>query len=174
MKTIFLLCCLLQSLIGFTQAGVLDQTFSGDGKVITAVGTGNDHAYGVASQPNGKLVVVGSSENGASTDFAIVRYNSDGSLDNSFSGDGKLILDIAGGNDEARAVVILSNGMILISGFASVGNSTDFAIVLLSADGKLVNSFSGDGKATIDFSGTDDFCYSMLVNNDKIYLVGST
>lgn len=174
MKTIFLLYCLLQSLIGFTQAGVLDQTFSGDGKVITAVGTGNDQAFGVASQPNGKLVVVGSSENGASTDFAIVRYNSDGSLDNSFSGDGKLMLDIAGGNDEARAVVILTNGMILISGFASVGNSIDFAIVLLSSDGKLVNSFSGDGKATIDFSGTDDFCYSMLVNNDKIYLAGST
>lgn len=174
MRGILLLCLLLQAFDSFTQAGVLDQTFSGDGKVITAVGTGDDQAYGIASQPNGKLVVVGTSENGASTDFAIVRYNADGSLDNSFSGDGKLLLDIAGGNDEARAVVILSNGMILVSGFASVGNSIDFAIVLLSSDGKLVNTFSSDGKATIDFSGTDDYCYSMLVFNDKIYLAGST
>lgn len=37
-----------------------------------------------------------------------------------------------------------------------------------------VNTFSSDGKATIDFSGTDDYCYSMLVFNDKIYLAGST
>lgn len=137
MRGILLLCLLLQAFDSFTQAGVLDQTFSGDGKVITAVGTGDDQAYGIASQPNGKLVVVGTSENGASTDFAIVRYNADGSLDNSFSGDGKLLLDIAGGNYEARAVVILSIGMILVSGFASVGNSIDFAIVLLSSDGKL-------------------------------------
>jgi len=174
MKFIALICLLMMPLMFFAQAGVLDQTFSGDGKLITAVGNGNDQAYGIACQSNGKIVLVGTSENNANTDFAIVRYNADGSLDNSFSGDGKLILDIAGGNDEARAVVVLANGTLLISGYASVGNSIDFAIVLLSSDGKLLNTFSGDGKATVDFSGTDDYCYSMAVYNDKIYLGGSS
>ncbi len=159
---------------GWSQAGVLDQTFSGDGKVVSPVGSGDDQAFGVACQTNGKIVVVGRSAVGNASDFAIVRYNEDGSLDNSFSGDGKLLVDIAGGVDEARSVVILANGNILVAGFASVGNSIDFAIIELSSDGKLSSSFSGDGKASFDFTKTDDYCYSMLVSNNRIYLAGTT
>ncbi|MBK9108470.1 MAG: T9SS type A sorting domain-containing protein [Saprospiraceae bacterium] len=157
-----------------SQSGSLDQSFSGDGKLTSMIGSGDDRAFGLTTQANGKIIVVGSTVNGSQSDFAIVRYNSDGTPDNSFSGDGKLVIDFNGGDDEARSVIVLNNGNILISGSASIGNSYDFALVMITADGRLQTSFSGDGKLNIDFNKLDDFCYSMQVFNNKIYLGGQT
>ena len=66
-------------------AGDLDTTFDGDGKVTTAVGSFTDEARGVAIQSDGKIVVAGISFNGSNNDFALTRYNSDGSLDTTFN-----------------------------------------------------------------------------------------
>src|SRR5207249_4228790 len=61
----------------------------GDGTLTTAIG-GNGVGYSVAAQADGKILVAGHSYNGANYDFAVARYNADGTLDTSFSGDGKL------------------------------------------------------------------------------------
>ncbi len=70
--------------------GDLDPTFNGTGKVTTPVGSSTDQAYAVAVQPNGKIVAAGYSYNGSNNDFAVVRYNADGSLDTSFASGGKV------------------------------------------------------------------------------------
>ena len=64
--------------------GSLDTNFDSDGKVTTAIGSANDYALSVAIQSDGKIVAAGYSDNGSNDDFALVRYNTDGSLDTSF------------------------------------------------------------------------------------------
>ena len=78
-------------LVRYNANGSIDTSFDGDGKALTNFeGTSSDHAYSMALQPDGKIVVAGTSTQGASDHFAVVRYNADGSLDTTFSGDGKL------------------------------------------------------------------------------------
>jgi uncharacterized delta-60 repeat protein len=59
----------------------------------------------VIQQADGKLVVAGYSHNGSNSDFALVRYNADGSLDTGFDGDGKVTTDIGGSNDVGYSVI---------------------------------------------------------------------
>jgi len=64
-------------------AGNLDPTFGNGGKVITSITPGQDKAYCVAIQTNGKIIVVGhSSSTITGKDFTVIRYNSEGTLDN--------------------------------------------------------------------------------------------
>ena len=73
--------------------GSLDASFDGDGRVFTDFGY-SDGAYGLAIQPDGKIVAVGNARSGSSRDtneFGVARYNPDGSLDRSFDGDGKVL-----------------------------------------------------------------------------------
>ncbi len=80
---------------------MLDTSFSDDGKQTTDFG-GTDGANGVAVQGNGKIVVVGRAA-APETDFALARYNPNGSLDASFSGDGKRTTDFGSEGRAGRA-----------------------------------------------------------------------
>src|SRR6266508_2960252 len=95
----------------FAAAGALDTSFDGDGKVTTDFG-GLDEALGVAIQPDGKIVAAGT--NGG--DFALARYNRDGSLDTSFDGDGKVTTDFGAPFDLALGVAIQPDGRIVAAG----------------------------------------------------------
>ena len=95
--------------------GSLDTTFSGNGKVFTDFG-GSDGAYAVAIQSNGKIVAGGSNRTGTVDDFALARFTSNGSLDTTFSGDGKVTTDFSGSYDEAYALAIQGNGKIVAAG----------------------------------------------------------
>src|SRR5207244_5450652 len=72
-----------------TDGGQLDPTFSGDGRAYTRF-DGDASGSAIAMQPNGKILVAGSSERYGSfrTRFAAARFNADGTLDTGFSGDG--------------------------------------------------------------------------------------
>src|SRR5437762_2495115 len=83
----------------FGQAGSLDTGFSFDGKVTTPIGASTDIASGVAVQADGRIVAAGYSWNGSDYDFALARYNPDGSPDTSFDGDGKLTTPIGTGDE---------------------------------------------------------------------------
>ena len=128
--------------------GSLDTSFSGDGKVTTAIGTGDDGGVSAAIQADGKIVVAGYSYNGSNNDFAVVRYNVDGSLDTSFSGDGKLTRAVGSDYDMPSRVTILADGKILVAGTTQNGSDYDFALVRYNADGTLDTGFDGDGKLT--------------------------
>ena len=129
--------------------GSLDPTFSGDGKQTTDFGA-QYGAKAVAIQPDGKIVAVGRASGGG---FAIARYKPDGSLDPSFSGDGKQTANV--GSGEANAVAIQANGKIVVAGSGGqIGlRSTHFVLARLNPGGALDTSFSGDGIQDIDFGG---------------------
>ena len=113
-------------------AGTLDTLFGTDGKVTTPIGAGTDVAYAVAIQSDGKIVVAGSSYNGTNDDFALARYNTNGSLDTSldtsFGTDGKVTTAIGAGSDVAYAVAIQSDGKIVVAGSSYNGTNNDFAL----------------------------------------------
>jgi len=152
--------------------GTLDNTFDGDGKVTTAIAS-NGIAFAVAIQSDGKIVVAGFASNGANNDFALARYNTNGSLDNTFDGDGKLTTDFGSGNDQPNALAIQSDGKIVVAGLASNGTNDDFALARYNTNGTLDNTFDGDGKLTTDFSSGIDRGFGVTIQSDgKIVVAG--
>ena len=134
--------------------------------MTTAFGSGDDAARAVAIQPDGKIVVAGYSNNGTNDDFAVARYNVDGSLDTTFSGDGRTTVDFGTGNDHANAVVIQSNGRIVLGGYAAGASNFDFALARLDADGTLNTSFGTAGLVTTDFGSGDDYVAGLALQPD--------
>ncbi len=114
-------------IVRFGPKGRLDKTFGNKGKVITAFGPDYDYAYGVAVQPNGKIVVVGRATRDT-TEFGVVRYKPSGGLDLTFGGDGKVLTDFFLGGDLARGVALQSNGKIVVAGAAGAGNKLRIAV----------------------------------------------
>jgi uncharacterized delta-60 repeat protein len=156
-------------------AGDLDPTFSNDGRQTTTFAV-NDYAEAVAIQSDGRIVVAGYTGPAGNYDFGVSRYNSNGTLDVSFSGDGKLTTDFFGENDFGEAVAIQSDGKIIVAGVAvSEQAGNEFALVRYNTDGTLDNTFDGDGRVTTDFNGDDDVAYDILIQpNGKIVVGGST
>jgi uncharacterized delta-60 repeat protein len=131
-------------------AGDLDITFDGDGKVTTDFGSNlYDRANSIAIQSDGKIVVAGESSNGSNPDFALARYNSDGSLDTAFDGDGKVTTAVGSFDDYANSVAIQSDGKIVVAGSSYNGSNTHFALSRYNSDGSLDTTFDGDGKVTL-------------------------
>jgi uncharacterized delta-60 repeat protein len=135
------------ALVRYNADGSLDTGFDGDGKVTTDMGGNNDWAFSVIQQTDGKLVVAGTSYNGSSYDFALVRYNADGSLDASFDGDGIVTTAIGAANDYAQSVIQQADGKLVVAGYSDNGGNYDFALVRYNADGSLDTGFDGMAKS---------------------------
>ncbi|MEI6199977.1 MAG: hypothetical protein WCP83_08585, partial [Actinomycetota bacterium] len=177
--TSVVMCCamLAPTLSGSASASVpvdgsLDTTFGTNGKVFTDIGrAGLDEATSTAVQPDGKIIVVGQSQVGNSRDFVVVRYNTDGSLDATFDGDGKVTTDL-GNPDCASTVAVQSNGKIIVAGTSSTDDSTDFALVRYNSNGTLDTTFGTNGKVITHSTG-NDYPNSMTFDPDgKIIVVG--
>jgi uncharacterized delta-60 repeat protein len=131
-------------------AGKLDTSFGPAGKrKIDFGGTLDQGAFGAARQPDGKLVLVGDSD----LRVAVARLNQNGTLDSSFSGDGKTIFSW-GAISRATCVVVMPNGKLLLGGFSGPEGG-DMQVARLNANGALDTSFGAGGKVAIDFGGTE-------------------
>jgi uncharacterized delta-60 repeat protein len=157
---------------GTVTAGSLDPTFGTGGIVITGVGSSSDYGRSVAVQPDGKIVVAGYSTVGGGGDFAVVRYNANGSLDTSFGAGGKITTAIGPGGDLGYAVAIQSDGKIIVAGQSYISGSDDFAVVRYNSDGSLDTSFDGDGKVTTSFAGYDGARAVAIQPDGKIVVAG--
>ena len=162
----------------YTATGSLDTTFGGTGIVTTIVGPNFDVARAVALQPDGKVVVAGESFRGQTTsyDFAVLRYNPDGMLDTSFSGDGIAITAVGQFNDQAYAVVIQPDGKIVLGGHTDswLGYTKSFGIVRYLPNGSLEPTFGSNGRATTLIETIDEL-YSVLIQPDgKIVAAGNS
>ncbi len=163
------------ALARYNSNGSLDNAFGSGGKVLTDVGnSSSDFGYAVALQNDGKIVVAGRSDNGLSFDFALVRYNSNGTLDSAFGVGGKATADF-GGYDIGNSVAIQSDGKIVVAGFSSIGtNDYNVALVRYTTNGSLDNTFDADGKVTTDFGSQYDYGNSVVIQSDgKIIVAGS-
>ncbi len=159
------------------QDGEVDPSFSGDGKATITFdlgGAGTDRCGDVALQADGKIVVVGTVQTATDSDFGVARLNADGSPDVSFSGDGKTSIDFGVSTDEAWAVDLLPDGRIVVAGTALIASlGFRFGVARLESDGSLDTSFSGDGKAYVDFGQVEERAWDVAVQPDgKIVVAG--
>lgn len=149
-------------LVRYNPNGSLDTSFGGTGKVMTLVGNSDSEGKEAAIQSDGKIVVAGHSAQG----FGIVRYNTDGSLDNSFGGTGKIIIPIGSGGS-ASSVAVQTDGKIVAAGWTNHGgmpDPLDFALVRYqggsNANIRTRFDFDGDGRADVSvFRPTDRTWY---------------
>ena len=154
------------------QNGSLDTTFSGDGRQITNMG-GDDYAYAVALQADGKIVVVGEKDIPGISYFALTRYNTNGSLDTTFNTTGRKAFSIVAGVDSvAVAVRVQEDGKIVVAGRSGEADFADFAMVRLNSNGGFDTTFSGNGKVTVDFGGDDYGRALALQPSDGKYVIG--
>jgi len=159
--------------VRYNTNGSLDTTFDTDGKVLTHIGAADDFARAMVLQTDGKIVVAGSSYNGSNQDVALVRYNTDGSLDTSFDTDGKVTTDIGAGDDFAYGVTVQADGKIVIDGWSYNGTDTDVAVARYNTNGSLDTTFDTDGKVTTPIAG-NDYGYGVAIQADgKIVVTGT-
>ena len=146
------------ALARYKRNGALDRTFSGDGRVITRVGQGEEAATSVAIQADGKIVAAGYTDvphefgdTFGPGRFALARYRADGTLDSSFGGDGKVTTRFGSEGSSAKGVAIDGHGRIVAAGHS--GGGTRFALTQYEHNGILDTAFGGDGRVTTPFQG---------------------
>jgi len=157
----------------FTPNGLPDPSFDGDGTVITSLSTQSDGANGVAVQEDGKLIVAGTRTNvdNGRSQFVILRFTANGTLDNSFDGDGIHVLPFPVlNNAEGRDVIVTEDNKIIAVG----RNSSAFAVVKLNSDGTLDPGFGDSGMVSMSISGNNlSFTRVALLSDGRIVLVGT-
>ena len=165
----------LASPVALAKAGGLDTSFGGDGKVVTNLTRWDDRASALAIQADGKIVLAG----GAGSDgrFGVARYSSEGTLDTSFSGDGRALVHFTWEWNSATGVAIQADGKIVVVGWeAESRGSFRFALARLNTDGTLDASFGGDGKVTTRFTtagGWDKPSGVVIQADGRIVVVGT-
>jgi uncharacterized delta-60 repeat protein len=164
-----LLTCITVCLVltGAAEAapGDLDDTFSGDGKARTNFSAGRDAAFALAIQTDQKIVLAGMANRYQDSRFALARYHPDGTLDDTFGGDGRVVTNLTPGADIAFDVAVQSDGGIVAVGRAG-GAGGRFAAVRYLADGTVDSTFGGDGIVTTNFTRHDDFASAVAIQDD--------
>ncbi len=128
--------------------GYTDSGFNNDGRLSIPIAGISDIGQAVTVQSNGKIIVAGSSKNNRDWfDFSIINLNSNGSLNKSFNGNGKLILPIGNSDDFATAMAITSTDKIIVAGYSDmIGQALNFSLLRLNKNGSLDKTFDEDGK----------------------------
>ncbi|MBK9247530.1 MAG: T9SS type A sorting domain-containing protein [Ignavibacteria bacterium] len=159
----------------YNNDGSLDNSFGNNGIVITPVGGFDDRASAIVLQNDGKIVVAGASSDGLKESIAIVRYNSNGSLDLTFNTTGKVITSISAVADNASSVAVQNNGKILVAGFSDMVQNLDFTVVRYNSNGTLDNTFDTDGIVTTPIGNSNDIATKVMLQSDgKIVVTGSS
>jgi uncharacterized delta-60 repeat protein len=164
------------ALARYNSNGTLDSQFAGTGTVTTSFGS-VARATGVVIAPDGKIVAVGEAEG----DFALARYEPDGTLDAGFGFRGKVTTNFALdgiGTSSVAEDVVIQDGKIVVAGSASFpsapnGPGSDFALARYHSNGSLDTGFGLLGKVVTDFGG-DDYGRSVAVQSDKFVVGGAS
>lgn len=158
----------------YNNDGSIDKSFGLDGIVITDINRDDDYGRAVSIQSDGKIVLAGWTKDFllSKTNFAVVRYNTNGSLDNTFRTNG--IVDISFGSNDAKAytVAIQNDGKIVVAGYYGDGRARDIAMARLNVDGSLDTSFDSDGLVITNIYDLD-YAESIALQSDgKIIIAG--
>jgi uncharacterized delta-60 repeat protein len=151
-------------------SGDLDPAFGTGGKVTTPFGGAGiqDVARAVVVQSDGKVVASGFTANQLNYDFALARYNGNGSLDTTFGTGGKVTTPIGVLHDDALALALQPDGKLVAAGYTFAGplGSDQFALVRYNADGSLDGTFGTGGKVTTAIAGTAPVALAVVVQPD--------
>ncbi len=166
-------------LLRLTSNGTIDNSFGTNGYVSMFIGTAN---YGggqaVAVQADGKILIGGSSYHNTFYWAAVGRFNTDGSVDNSFGTNGIAEYSIRGYYDEINCITLQPDGKIICSGNSTINSSggnpatTAFMILRLDTNGQMDNTFNSTGQLIKSIGNRTDKCYQSILQNDGKIIVG--
>jgi len=163
------------ALLRYNVNGTLDTGFGTGGIVTTSVGSGYDYAHALVIESDDKIVVAGSSSNGSSYNFALVRYNANGTLDTGFGTGGIVTSPVGSGFASAYALGIDTDGRLLAAGYSDNGSNYDFALVRYNANGTLDTGFGTGGIVTTPVGSSDDYAFALGIQSDGgIVVAGSS
>jgi uncharacterized delta-60 repeat protein len=170
------------ALARYDTSGSLDGSFGAGGQVTTDFAGSSDIAFALALQSDGRVVAAGRAQvpisQGVDVDFAVARYDADGSLDAGFGTAGTLTTGFAAHSfDVGRGVAIQGDGKVVVAGFSQrQGKDPDFALARYGTDGNLDKDFGKKGKVTTDFAnGSFDGAAAVAIQGDgRIVAVGSS
>ncbi len=161
------------AIVKLTSAGALDTTFNTTGKTTADFSSAEDTAYAVSIQSNGKIVAAGNSTATGATSLAMVRWNTDGSLDTTFGTSGKLTQTFGSGNADYRAMVLDTSDRILIAGSATLAGRMNFILARFTADGTLDTTFGSGGSVTVTPGTIADYARAIGITSTRIYVAGT-
>jgi uncharacterized delta-60 repeat protein len=159
-----------------TAAGTLDTTYSADGVATTPIEQGGV-GLSLALQPDKKVLLAGqvTVAGGSRQEAGVVRFNANGSLDTTFSGDGKQAVAISdSGADKANGIAVGKDGKIVLAGVANTGTGPNNGLVRLNWNGTYDLSFSDDGKTVLSTNDGYNEAYEAVTADsaDRIVAVG--
>ena len=165
-------------MVRYNADGTPDTGFGANGQVQVQFGPLNERLQAVAVQPDGRILVAGYTDDNlslpANNDFALARFNADGTPDTGFGVNGVVTTDFAGMIDAASAILILPDGAILLAGSARVTVlDVDFGLARYTSAGVPDSTFgaNGDGKATVNLAGNQDLAYTVALQSDGRIIV---
>jgi uncharacterized delta-60 repeat protein len=163
------------ALVRYNSNGSLDASFGSGGKVTTLIGSLHSYGNGLAIQSDGKIVVAGSSSDGSTSEFALARYNSNGSLDAGFGSGGKVNSSFGPFGGWGTSLAIQSDGKIVVAGVSYDGSQYDFALARYNINGSLDAGFGSNGKVITPIGLNDDRIFSVAIQSDgKIVVAGES
>jgi len=165
---------LCASLTSHAAPGDLDTTFGlGSGKVITAIGPGNDYGRALALQPDGKILVARECFSGGNHVFCLARHLPSGALDPSFNTTGTVISAIGPGRDTANALALQPDGKIVVVGYCSNDTNEDFCLARYLPSGALDTSFNTTGTVITSIEPGNGYARALALQPDgKILVTG--
>ena len=178
MKILLTTFAFLVATFAFSQApGSLDPTFATTGFASYGPVASNfmDNAQDVVVLPNGKMVYCGTSGLTSSLGMVVVRLNCNGTIDNTFGTNGYYLYNSPGGSSFAYDMELLPNGQFLVAGATSITAANPrFSMFRLNSDGTLDQTFGVNGFFHNDIGSGEDYARKILIQNNKIILVGSS
>jgi uncharacterized delta-60 repeat protein len=154
--------------------GNLDPTFGVGGKALFDIGGSTDVIKSIAIQTDGKIVACGTTYLGGYDEIGLVRYNSDGTLDNTFGSSGITISSAGTATDYANKILLQPDGKIILTGEASLTGDQDVFIARYDTFGLLDNTFGTSGVFITTISSDYDFTTASTLDTDgKVVIAGS-
>ncbi|MBC7775290.1 MAG: T9SS type A sorting domain-containing protein [Phycisphaerae bacterium] len=150
--------------------GNVDVSFGTNGLKQVAISNGLwNYCQDMELQPDGKILLTGEAKTASGTNFALIRLNSDGGLDPTFSGDGKATNNISPTDDGAQAMLLMPDGKIVLGGYALDANGkTEIALTRFNSNGSVDNSFGNGGNVLAqmgtDYGAVADLCLTGMGN----------
>lgn len=164
---------LLANPLSVLSAEGLDKKFGENGVAVTDLGFGDDEAFDLIVQPDGKIVVTGFSYNGAVKNLSVGRYLPDGKLDTDFNNGGMTTFSFGSGDTIGRALALDEDGSIIVAG-STENADQDMAVLRLTKDGYLDSSFGSNGHIVLSQEGGDETAKTVTVAPDGAIVVSGS
>lgn len=166
------------AVLRYNANGSIDTMFGNKGAAYYSVGNASikdNVGNAIGLQSDGKIILAGNSSNGSNSDFTIVRFNSNGSVDSSFGIKGACVTPIGSANDNCYSMAVQADDKIVLGGDIQDGTAFKFSITRFTRNGILDGTFAQNG-IFIDSVGTndDDYGYSVSIQKDKKIILGGT